>query len=80
MLAHRHNAPKKGFTFVKTIADIETGATLNHMMMRDPVCGMSVDERNTKLVSERGGKKFYFCSPACRAAFDKDPEKFLSKL
>jgi len=49
-------------------------------MVKCPVCGMLVNGKKTKLVSEYNGKKFYFCSPACRAAFDKDPDKFLSKL
>ncbi len=34
----------------------------------DPVCGMSVDERNALHV-ERDGKVFFFCSDRCRRAF-----------
>lgn len=34
----------------------------------DPVCGMSVDERNALHV-ERDGKVFFFCSDRCRKAF-----------
>lgn len=45
-------------------------------MMKDPVCGMMVDEKKTKLTSEHDGKKFYFCSQACRIAFDKDPHRY----
>lgn len=45
-------------------------------MMRDPVCGMTVDEKKTKLVSEHDGKKFYFCSAGCKASFDKDPHRY----
>jgi P-type Cu+ transporter len=45
-------------------------------VMKDPVCGMMVDERKTKLVSEHDGTKFYFCSAGCKAAFDKDPHRF----
>ena len=45
-------------------------------MMRDPVCGMIVDERTAKLKSEHDGKAFYFCSVGCKAAFDKDPHKY----
>ena len=45
-------------------------------MMKDPVCGMMVDEKKTKLRSEHEGTTFYFCSPMCKAAFDKDPHKY----
>ena len=34
----------------------------------DPVCGMSVDERNA-LHFERDGEAFFFCSDRCRKAF-----------
>ena len=43
--------------------------------MRDPVCGMMVDEK-TKLTSEHDGKKFYFCSQSCKRAFDADPHRY----
>jgi len=45
-------------------------------MAVDPVCGMTVDEKNTKLTSEHDGTKFYFCSAGCKAAFDKDPHRY----
>jgi P-type Cu+ transporter len=45
-------------------------------MMKDPVCGMMVDERKTKLKSEHEGKAFYFCSAGCKAAFDNDPHRY----
>lgn len=45
-------------------------------MMKDPVCGMTVDEKKTKLKSEHEGKTFYFCSASCKTAFDKDPHKY----
>ena len=37
---------------------------------------MMVDENKTKLKSEHDGKTFYFCSPGCKAAFDKDPHRY----
>lgn len=45
-------------------------------MQKDPVCGMTVDEKKTKLVSKHDGKAFYFCSSACKATFEKDPHKY----
>ncbi|MCQ8902766.1 MAG: YHS domain-containing protein [Methanothrix sp.] len=47
-------------------------------MAIDPVCKMEVDERTAKFVSEYRGRKYYFCAPGCKRAFDKDPEKYLS--
>ena len=45
-------------------------------MVRDPVCGMMVDEKKSKLKSEHEGKTFYFCSAYCKTNFDKDPHKY----
>jgi len=47
-------------------------------MAIDPVCGMEVDEQSAAATSEYKGKTYYFCAPGCKAAFDKDPEKYLS--
>ena len=45
----------------------------------DPVCSMSVDTSNPGGgVSTREGEVYYFCSPGCRVAFEKDPEGYLS--
>jgi YHS domain-containing protein len=49
-------------------------------MVKDPVCGMEVDEEKAAARSEYKGKTYYFCSKGCRAAFDKDPEKYLIKI
>ncbi len=49
-------------------------------MMKDPVCGMMVDEKKTKLKSDYNGKTYYFCAPSCKATFDKSPSKFAKKL
>ena len=42
-----------------------------------PVMGGAID---TKYFAEYQGKKVYFCCPACIAAFEKEPEKYLDKL
>jgi Cu+-exporting ATPase len=43
----------------------------------DPVCGMKVDKQNPKGTVEHEGETYYFCSPGCARAFEKDPEKYL---
>ncbi len=46
-------------------------------MSRDPVCGMDVNEKKAAAKSEYKGKTYYFCAQGCKAAFDKEPEKYL---
>lgn len=47
-------------------------------MAIDPVCKMTVDEKTAKITSEYNGKKYYFCAPGCKKAFDEDPVKYVS--
>jgi YHS domain-containing protein len=46
-------------------------------MAKDPVCGMDVDEEKASAKAEYQGKTYYFCAPGCKAAFEKDPDKYL---
>ena len=48
-------------------------------MAKDPVCGMDVDEKKAAGKSEYQGQTYYFCSPGCKATFDKEPQKYASK-
>ena len=52
----------------------------NHMV-RDPVCGMDIDEINVpeSLQAEREDSMFYFCSPECKLEFDQNPAKFITR-
>ena len=45
-------------------------------LQKDPVCGMMVDEKKTKLTSKHGDKTFYFCSSSCKTTFDKDSHRY----
>lgn len=49
-------------------------------MTIDPVCKMTVDEKSAQHTSEYKGKKYYFCAPGCKKAFDDDPEKYVTEL
>ncbi|HEX8243797.1 MAG TPA: heavy metal translocating P-type ATPase [Longimicrobium sp.] len=42
----------------------------------DPVCGMAVDPETAGKRSRFGGETYWFCSAACKAAFDADPAKY----
>jgi len=48
-------------------------------MAFDPVCKMEVDEKSAAATSEYKGKTYYFCALGCKAAFDKNPEMYLSE-
>ena len=47
-------------------------------MDKDVVCGMTVDPKTAAGKSEYNGQTYYFCSKGCKAAFDKDPQKYAS--
>ena len=48
-------------------------------MAKDPVCGMSVDEKKAAATAVHASKSYYFCSAGCKAAFEKAPAKYTSK-
>ncbi len=45
-------------------------------MTKDPVCGMNVDEKRAAGTAQHEGKTYVFCSAACKAAFEKAPERY----
>ncbi len=45
--------------------------------MTHPVCGMSVDPQAAKHGRTTRGGPIYFCSPGCKAKFEKDPKRYL---
>ncbi|MGE5219771.1 MAG: YHS domain-containing protein [Chloroflexota bacterium] len=45
-------------------------------MAKDPICGMTVDENKAVGTAVHKGKTYYFCSPGCKAKFEKEPEKY----
>ena len=45
-------------------------------MTKDPVCGMAVDETGTSATTTYGGRTRYFCSSACKVAFDHAPATY----
>src|SRR5437879_2137304 len=54
----------------------EAGAKL----VRDPVCGMSVDPATSDEKVEYMGASYYFCSAGCRSTFEKDPARYTSQV
>lgn len=45
-------------------------------MATDPVCGMTVDEKQAAAKSEYQGQTYYFCSSSCHKAFTVAPQKY----
>jgi YHS domain-containing protein len=50
------------------------GPSAARRLVRDPVCGMHVDETRSIPLRE-GGELLHFCSPACRDAYAGDVRK-----
>ena len=48
-------------------------------MAKDPVCGMSVDEKKSGVTTTYKGKTYYFCSAGCKATFEKAPDKYAER-
>jgi Cu+-exporting ATPase len=46
-------------------------------LMKDPVCGMSVDPESAKHSAEVEGRSYYFCSDGCKSKFLADPARYL---
>jgi Cu+-exporting ATPase len=49
---------------------------------KDPICGMVISKAGAVtagLTAERGGRTWYFCSPACKHTFE-DPERELKSM
>ena len=44
------------------------------------LCPVSDKPINKQYYTEYKGKKVYFCCPACKPIFEKDPEKYIGKL
>jgi YHS domain-containing protein len=49
------------------------------MLVRDPVCGMSVDAASTSEKAEFDGSTYYFCSAGCRSAFEREPARYVAE-
>ena len=45
-------------------------------MVKDPVCGMMIDEKTAAGQSQYQGQTFYFCAAICKTKFDADPKRY----
>lgn len=56
----------------------KNAAPVAEAVIRDPVCGMTVDPAAGKPTAEHGGRTFHFCSERCRTKFQAEPETYLT--
>ena len=47
-------------------------------MVKDPVCGMQVDEKEAAGRSTYKGEDYFFCAVSCKKSFDADPPRYLT--
>lgn len=47
------------------------------MKAKDPVCGMTIDDKEAAATSTYKGTTYYFCSGPCKEKFEKEPESFV---
>lgn len=50
------------------------------MKVTDPVCKMTIADKDAAATSKYKGTTYYFCSKACKEDFDNNPEDFLGKI
>ena len=48
-------------------------------MVKDPVCGMMIDEQTAAGRSEFNGTTYYFCAPICKQRFDQNPSAYVGR-
>ncbi|MGB8648408.1 MAG: YHS domain-containing protein [Anaerolineae bacterium] len=48
-------------------------------MVKDIVCGMSINPKTAAAQTEYQGQTYYFCFQGCKEVFDKNPERYLGK-
>lgn len=47
------------------------------MAVKDPVCGMTVEESEALFRLEHEGRTYYFCSQDCKEEFEANPEDYV---
>ena len=44
--------------------------------VKDPVCGMMIEDKDAVATSNYKGNAYYFCSKDCKTEFDENPESY----
>ena len=48
------------------------------MITQDPVCNMTIEEKDAVGTSTYKGHPYHFCSEACKDKFDNNPDKYVN--
>ncbi|MBX4935061.1 heavy metal translocating P-type ATPase [Rhizobium bangladeshense] len=72
---HHHHSHSHGDGHCHCGHDHEKAA---EAMIRDPVCGMTVDPQAGKPSVEHMGRIYHFCSESCRTKFAAQPQDYLT--
>ncbi len=46
-------------------------------MVKDPVCGMTIEEDKAAATEEYQGSTLYFCSDSCHSKFQANPAQYV---
>jgi YHS domain-containing protein len=65
---------------VKTQEANAVAASIGEQAVEQKICPVLGNPINKDVYTEYKGKKVYFCCPACKPEFEKNPEKYISKL
>ena len=44
--------------------------------LKDPVCGMRLEEADVQATATHRGRAYHFCSVACRRKFEQSPDRY----
>lgn len=55
--------------------EVSAGAVANDIAI-DPVCGMEVEIASARHHGDFEGRTFYFCCPACKRSFERNPQEY----
>ncbi|HZJ48101.1 MAG TPA: YHS domain-containing protein [Acidimicrobiia bacterium] len=47
------------------------------MQVKDPVCGMVLEDSDAHTSIEYQGQTYYFCSKDCAETFEEDPDDYI---
>ena len=61
------------------LAPVETKEVVSQTV-EQKICPVMEGPINKEIYTEYKGKKVYFCCAGCKDMFEKEPEKYLSKL
>ena len=72
---HHHSSHAATLTHAH---DKDASAKAETTLVKDPVCGMTVDPHKTPHRAEHARRTYYFCAAGCRTKFLADPERYLA--